>query len=34
MRPVTRDPTFDAERWADGRNVAPDLGELRGEGAL
>jgi formate-dependent nitrite reductase membrane component NrfD len=29
-----RHPTFDAERWQDGRNVAPDLGALSGEGAL
>jgi formate-dependent nitrite reductase membrane component NrfD len=28
------DPTFDAERKLDGRNVAPDLGALLGEGAL
>jgi formate-dependent nitrite reductase membrane component NrfD len=28
------DPTFDAERRADGRNVAPDLGALSAEGAL
>ena len=34
MRHVKGDPTFDAERRADGRNVAPDLGALLGEGAL
>ncbi len=28
------DPTFDAERPRDGRNVAPDIGLLEGEGAL
>jgi formate-dependent nitrite reductase membrane component NrfD len=31
---IPRDPTFDAERRTDGRNVAPDLGALSGEGAL
>lgn len=28
------DPTFDAQRWDDGRNVSPGLGALSGEGAL
>ncbi len=31
---MMRDPTLEAERWRDGRNVAPDLGALSGEGAL
>jgi formate-dependent nitrite reductase membrane component NrfD len=30
---TTRDPLLDAERPRDGRNVAPDLGALLGEGA-
>jgi len=30
----TWDPTFDAEKTRDARNVAPDLGALAGEGAL
>jgi len=34
MRNGTADPTFDAERRHDGRNVAPDLGALSGEGAM
>jgi formate-dependent nitrite reductase membrane component NrfD len=34
MTQLTRDPTLDAERPVDGRNVAPDLGGLAGEGAL
>jgi formate-dependent nitrite reductase membrane component NrfD len=34
MRNGRHDPTFDAERWQDGRGVAPDLGLLAGEGAL
>ena len=34
MRNGTRDPTYDAERKADGRNVAGDMGVLAGEGAL
>jgi formate-dependent nitrite reductase membrane component NrfD len=31
---VTRDPTLDAARVADGRNVDPEVGRLVGEGAL
>jgi len=34
MKNGTWDPTFDAERTRDARNVAPDLGVLAGEGAL
>lgn len=34
MRNRHFDPTFDAERRADGRNVGPSLGTLSGEGAL
>ena len=34
MRNGSWDPTFDAERRHDGRNVAPGLGTLSGEGAL
>jgi formate-dependent nitrite reductase membrane component NrfD len=34
MRKPGSDPTLEAERKADGRNVAPDLGALLGEGAL
>jgi formate-dependent nitrite reductase membrane component NrfD len=34
MTDGTWDPTFDAERTRDARNVAPDLGALAGEGAL
>ncbi len=34
MRNDTADPTFEAERRRDGRNVAPDLGGLSGEGSL
>lgn len=33
MSGLLRDPTLDAARWEDGRNVDPDVGALLGEGA-